>query len=136
MPEQTAEIENPKLMSPLVLAFLGDAVYEIYARRKILGEGNCPVNQMHQKSVSMVCAKAQSAALEKIFDLLTEEEQAVFKRGRNAHSASSPKHTELADYRRATGVEALFGYLYLQGKMSRIEELFELAVAPEEREAI
>ncbi|MBE6907456.1 Mini-ribonuclease 3 [Marasmitruncus massiliensis] len=135
MLEQTAEMANPKLLSPLALAFLGDAVYEICARRKIVGEGNCPVNQMHRKSVGMVCAKAQSAALEKLFDLLTEEEQAVFKRGRNAHSASSPKHTELVDYRRATGMEALFGYLYLQGRMSRIEELFELAVTSEEREA-
>ncbi len=122
---------NPKLLSPLVLAFLGDAVYEMCARQKIVNEGNCPVNSMHHKTVGLVCAKAQSAAFEKLSSHLTEEEMAIYKRGRNAHSASTPKNTDPADYRRATGVEALFGYLYLQGNAARIQELFRLATTQE-----
>lgn len=131
MLEQIFEGANPKLLSPLVLAFLGDAVYEICARQRIVSQGNCPVNQMHQKTVGTVCAKAQSIAFDKISPHLSDEEMAVYKRGRNAHSASTPKHTELADYRRATGVEALFGYLYLKGNSNRIQELFDLATAQE-----
>lgn len=136
MLEQTAEATNPKLLSPLVLAFLGDAVYEMCARQKIVNEGNCPVNEMHKKTVKLVCAKSQSAAFTKLSPLLSEEEMAIYKRGRNAHSASTPKNTDPADYRRATGVEALFGYLYLKGNINRIQELFYLAATQEEQEAL
>lgn len=118
---------NPKLLSPLTLAFLGDAVYELCVRQRIVGEGNMPVNNMHKKSVTLVNAAAQSAAFERICPLLTEDELAVYKRGRNANTTSSPKHADLADYRRATGVEALFGYLYLKGEIERVMELFDLA---------
>ena len=118
------EQENPRLMSPLALAFLGDAVYELCARRRVLAEGG-PVGGMHLKTVELVNAGAQSAALEQISALLTEEELAVYKRGRNASASSTPKHAQIADYRRATGVEALFGYLFLRGEQARIEELFD-----------
>ena len=112
--------------------FLGDAVYELCVRQRVVAEGNCPVNDMHRKAVKLVNAAAQSDAFERISGALTEEELAVYKRGRNANATSSPKHAALADYRRATGVEALFGYLYLKGETERIGELFDLACAAAE----
>ena len=112
--------QNPKLLSPLTLAFLGDAVYELCVRQRVVAEGNCPVNDMHRKAVKLVNAAAQSDAFERISGALTEEELAVYK------------HAALADYRRATGVEALFGYLYLKGETERIGELFDLACAAAE----
>lgn len=127
MQELNAASANPKLYSPLALAFLGDAVYELCARQRVIEEGNMPVNGMHKKAVAVVNAAAQSAAFERIESVLTEEETAIYKRGRNATSASVPKNAELGAYRRATGVEALFGYLYLCGETGRINELFELA---------
>ncbi|WP_308753162.1 ribonuclease III domain-containing protein [uncultured Anaerotruncus sp.] len=124
--------QNPKLLSPLTLAFLGDAVYELCVRQRVVAEGNRPVNGMHREAVKLVNAAAQSDAFERISGALTEEELAVYKRGRNANATSSPRHAALADYRRATGVEALFGYLYLKGEMERIGELFDLACAAAE----
>ena len=124
--------QNPKLLSPLTLAFLGDAVYELCVRQRVVAEGNRPVNGRHREAVKLVNAAAQSDAFERISGALTEEELAVYKRGRNANATSSPKHAALADYRRATGVEALFGYLYLKGETERIGELFDLACAAAE----
>ena len=124
--------QNPKLLSPLTPAFLGDAVYELCVRQRVVAEGNRPVNDMHRKAGKRVNAAAQPAACERISGALTEEELAVYKRGRNANATSSPKHAALADYRRATGVEALFGYLYLKGETERIGELFDLACAAAE----
>lgn len=120
--------ENPKLYSPLTLAYLGDAVYELCARQWVLSQGNRPVNELHKMGVELVKADAQSAALAKLEGLLSEEELSVYKRGRNANTNSSPKHANLADYRRATGLEALFGYLYLKGESQRIQQLFALAI--------
>lgn len=117
----------PKQLSPLALAFLGDAVYELCARQAIVCECNRPVGEMHKKSVQMVNAGAQSAAFARLEPLLTEEELAIYKRGRNTNSQSTPKHADIADYRRATGVEALFGYLFLKGEVARISELFAAA---------
>ena len=122
--EAGAQMQNPKLRSPLTLAFLGDAVYELCARYFLVSQGDCPVGRLNRRKVEMVKAAAQSAAFEAIAPLLTEDELSIYKRGRNASSPSAPKHAELADYRRATGVEALFGYLYLKGETDRIEELF------------
>ena len=119
--------QNPRQFSPLTLAFLGDAVYELCARGRVVAEGNRPVNDLHKASVGLVNATAQSNAFDRISDLLTEEELAVYKRGRNASASSTPKHADIADYRRATGVEALFGYLYLKGELARVQELFDAA---------
>ena len=118
------EQENPNLYSPLTLAFLGDAVYELCARAYVVAQQNRPVGELHQQVVALVNAGAQSAALERLLPLLTPEELAIFKRGRNASASSVPKHAEIADYRRATGVEALFGYLFLKGERQRLETLF------------
>lgn len=110
-------------LSPLALAFVGDGVYSLMVREKLLSEANRPVNDLHKLAVKAVRAEAQSAAMEKLLPLLTEEEEAVFKRGRNAHTARTG-----ADYHRATGLESLFGYLYLAGRIERVRELFALCV--------
>jgi len=111
--------------SPLTLAFLGDGVYEGMVRRKIVLSGNMPSRKLHAAAVEKVRASYQSAAAELILPLLTEEEADVFRRGRNADSRV-PKSATAADYRRATGLEALFGYLSLIGGEARLEELFEV----------
>lgn len=117
---------SPKELSPLVLAYIGDAVYELLARTRVVALGNAPVNKMNAQARQIVNAKAQSDAYFTMAESLTEEELAVFKRGRNATSYTHPKNMDLSDYRHATGLEAVFGYLYLSGKQDRITELFEL----------
>lgn len=112
--------------SPLSLAFLGDSVYEQLVREKILLSANMPASKLHKLKVSRVCAEYQSRAVEVIMQVLTEKEQAVLKRGRNATGNTVPKHASAVDYRRATGLECLFGYLHLLGEEQRICELFEL----------
>lgn len=115
---------NPKQLSPLNLAFIGDCIYEILVRETLVTEANRPVNDLHRESVKYVSAKAQTKAYEKIKDLLTPEEEAVFKRGRNAKTGHSPKSASEGEYHCATGIEALFGYLYLNNEIERIKELF------------
>ena len=107
-------------ISPLNLAFVGDAVFELLVRGRLVANANRPNAELHKLSVEQVCASAQAAALDKIWPLLTEQEQAVFRRGRNAHTSRSG-----GDYHKATGLEALFGYLYFQGQSDRIRELFD-----------
>lgn len=126
------KIGSPKEYSPLVLAYIGDAVYEVLVRQYIVSSGNAPVNVLNKRARAVVNAGAQSAAYDKIKDVLTEEEQAVYKRGRNAKSHTAAKNQTITDYRRATGIEALFGYLYLSGKNDRIDELFCLCIQENE----
>ncbi len=114
-----------KQLSPLALAFLGDAVFELYVREKLLLQGNAPAQQLHRKAVGYVCARAQSKAVEEIAGLLSPDEESVYRRGRNAHSRP-PKNADVADYRRATGLEALFGYLHLCGETDRARDLFQV----------
>lgn len=115
---------NPKQLSPLNLAFIGDGIYEILVRETLVCDANRPVNDLHKESVKFVSAKAQTSAFEKIKDILTEEEMTVFKRGRNSKVGHSPKSATDGEYHCATGVEALFGYLYLKDDINRIKELF------------
>ena len=110
-------------LSPLALAFVGDGVYSLMVRERLLSEANRPVNDLPRLAVKQVRAEAQSAAVERLLPHLTEEEEAIFKRGRNAHTARSG-----ADYHRSTGLEALFGYLYLDGRIDRVRELFTLCM--------
>lgn len=110
-------------LSPLALAFVGDGVYSLLVRERLLTIANRPVNDLHHLAVNAVRAEAQSAAMERLLPRLTPEEEAVFKRGRNAHTARSG-----AEYHRATGLESLFGYLYLSGQLARVRELFSLCV--------
>ena len=114
--------------SPLMLAYIGDGVYELVIRTILVKKGNCPVNRIHRKASSLVKASAQSAIMEKIEEHLTQEEHDIYRRGRNAHSPTMAKHATMADYRRATGFEALMGYLYLKGDYDRIVDLVEMAL--------
>jgi len=123
--------ENPRELSSLVLAYIGDAVYEMLVRVHVLSFGNAPVNKLHRKSSTIVKAQAQKETYLKIEELLTEEEQAVFKRGRNAKSNTVPKNADLMDYKFATGFEAVFGYLYLKGEVDRLNYLFNEGVINE-----
>ena len=111
--------------SPLALAFLGDSVYEILVR-----EANRPAAKLHEQKIQLVCAAFQAQAIDRLIPLLTEEETAVYKRGRNANN-TVPRHTSAQDYHKATGLEALFGYLHLLGEQARLEELFA-AIFPAE----
>lgn len=117
-----------KTLNSLALAFIGDTIFDLLTRGMILAEGNAPVNKMHQKAKAIVNATAQSKMYSAIEDKLTEEELGVLKRGRNAKSHTSAKNQSIVDYRRATGVEALFGYLYLKGEYDRIEELYSIGL--------
>ena len=120
---------NPKQLSPLNLAYIGDGIYELMVREKVVAEANRPVAELNKESVKYVTAKAQTAAFEAIKDVLTEEEMTVFRRGRNAKVSHSPKSATHGEYHTATGVEALFGYLYLCGREARLKELFEMITA-------
>lgn len=116
---------DPKTLNSLALAFIGDTIFDLLTRGMILAEGNAPVNTMHKKAKSIVNASSQSKMYAAIEDMLTEEELGVLKRGRNAKSHTSAKNQSIIDYRRATGIEALFGYLYLKGEFERIEQLYK-----------
>ena len=125
---------DPKLLSPGTLAFLGDAVYELFVRQQLVETANMPVNKLHLLAVEKVRASFQSNAYSIIEPQLTEEEQTIWKRGRNANGVKAPKHADPVEYRRATGLETLFGYLFLQGKMERLEELFQMILSADEAE--
>ena len=106
--------------SPLTLAYIGDAVYEMVIRTIIVERANKAANELHKKSVKYVQAGTQAAMIMALQDILTEEELAVFKRGRNAKSNTSAKNASITDYRKATGFEALIGFLYLMDDMDRV----------------
>ena len=125
---------NPRELPSLSLAFIGDSVYELLVREYLLSTGKRQVGELNKDKVSMVCCSAQTKALDKIKPLLTEEEEGVFRRGRNVQVHSVPRNSSLKDYHAATGLEALFGYLYLQGKTDRIKELFSVIVETNECE--
>lgn len=112
--------------SPLVLAYIGDAVYELFIRSKLIQNTNAQPVQLHKKSTYFVCAESQFNAFHAIEDKLSEEELAVLKRGRNAKSQTTPKNADVTHYRYATGIEALMGYLYIKGDSKRIDELMEV----------
>ena len=122
------ESQSPQGLSPLPLAFVGDGVYELLVREYLAAQGNCPVKKLHARKVELVRCQAQAQALEKIWPQLTPEEQEVAQRGRNAHVGHVPKNAALADYHGATALEALFGYLYLSGNITRLQELFRCVI--------
>lgn len=117
--------QGPKELSALALAYVGDAVFEMLVRTKVLSLGNAPVNVLNKKARGIVNAKAQSDMYFRIEEFFTDEEKGVFRRGRNAKSHTVPKNADIMDYRHATGLESLFGYLYLCGNMERAIELFD-----------
>lgn len=114
--------------SPLVLAYLGDCVYELIVRTILVERRNCPVQKLHREATWFVKAATQAAMIEVILPKLTEEEEAIFKRGRNAKSHTVPKNADVGDYRKATGFEALVGYWYLTKQNERLLELVSEAI--------
>lgn len=117
---------DPKQLSPLTLAFVGDCVFELFVRERLVCQANCPVNALHKNSVAQVCCQAQAKSMEKLIPVLTEREFQMFKRGRNATTSHVPKNASSKDYHTATGLETMFGYLYLNGEIARLRELFSM----------
>ncbi len=115
--------------SPLALAYIGDSVYDLYIRTRVLQKGNRHVTDMHKDSVRFVKANAQAQSVHAIEEFLTEDEMRVLKWGRNAKSNTSPKNADITDYRLATGFETLLGYLYLEGEEERLSFIMEKAYA-------
>ncbi len=118
-------MDNPNLLSPSVLAFVGDAVYGLYVRT-YLAEINRPSGELHKLSVKLVNATAQAQAFKLIQESLTEKELSVFKRGRNFRTGNTPKNSTGGEYHTATGLETLFGFLYLSNQNERAKELFNI----------
>ncbi len=114
--------------SPLVLAYIGDGIYDLIIRTKVVEEGNTNVNMLHLITSSYVKASAQSEMIEVILPHLTEEEESYYKRGRNANSHTMAKNASMIDYRKATGFEALMGYLYLTDQLDRMMELIRIGL--------
>lgn len=123
--------QDIRTYSPLVLAFIGDSVYDLIVRTLIVERGNTHANLLHKRCSMLVKAEAQAALMERIDAALTEEERAVYKRGRNAKIGSKSRSASMADYKRATGFEAIMGYLYLDHRMERILELVKLGLEEE-----
>lgn len=117
-----AEVDVREL-SPLTLALVGDGVYELMVRERLVCCANRSAGELHREAVKVVRAEAQSAAMERLEPLLTEAEAAVYRRGRNAHTPRTGQ-----DYHRATGLETLFGYLYLKGEIDRVRALFAVCM--------
>ncbi len=128
MDENLTLERKAKLLAPLVLAYIGDAVYEVYVRNRIISEHpDMPANKLHKEAIKYVKAHGQSKALESLEAELSEDELSIYKRGRNAKSPTVPKNADVTEYRRATGFEALVGYLYRSGKEERLNYIMEKA---------
>lgn len=121
---------DPGQYSPLSLAFIGDSIYGAVAKTVVVLRGNCPANTLDHKAVKYIKAVSQAKVADHLIEngLLSDEETAVYKRGRNAKSPTTAKNAPVGDYRKATGLEALIGYLYLKGNMDRVLELMKTAV--------
>lgn len=117
--------EQPHLMSPLVLAYIGDAVYELLVRSRVVSRGFSRTNEIHSQSVRYVRADAQAGVLMAISGMLVEEEADIARRGRNAKSQSMPKGVSVASYRHSTGLECLIGYLYIKGDADRLAQIMD-----------
>ncbi len=119
---------NPMNYSPLSLAYMGDTVYDTIIKTIIVSQHNMQANKYHKKVTALVKAEAQAKMITKIEHLLTQEEEDIYKRGRNAKSYTSAKNASMIDYRMATGFEALIGYLYLKEDYHRLTELVKVAL--------
>lgn len=129
MKNSRCENLDPHQLSPLTLAFLGDAVFELFVRDRLVRMGSRPSSELHRLSVQKVCCDAQAKSTEHLLPALTEEETAIFRRGKNAQPRHIPKNASPEKYHSATALEALFGYLYLCGRSERLKELLTLAVS-------
>lgn len=124
------ELEDPDIRSysPLALAYIGDGIYELYIRTILIKQGNCQASKLHKRASRLVKAAAQSEMMNVLEPLLTEEEEAVYKRGRNAKSYTTAKNATTGEYRRATGFEAVMGYLYLTRQYHRMIDLIKIGL--------
>ena len=120
-----------RTLSPLTLAFLGDAVYDLMVREKLVCEANRPVGALNNEKIAAVRCETQAKAAKALLPTLSEDELTAFKRGKNANALTVPKHASRTDYQTATGFEALFGYLYLKGDEQRLREIFAAAQSVE-----
>ncbi len=118
--------KEARLKNPLILAYIGDTVYDMYVRTYLVRNFRYPVNLINKKASRIVNARSQSDALDLISDMLSEDEAYIVRRGRNSSPQTTAKNTTRADYLRATGLEALFGYLFLSGEYDRIESLMKI----------
>lgn len=116
------------MMNPLVWAYIGDSVYEIFIRMKLVNETKLNPHKLHIETIKYVKAQAQAETLNKIYDFLTDEEKDIVRRGRNAEAHHVPKNANLADYKYATALEALIGYLYLTKKDERLQEILKYCI--------
>ena len=123
--ELRLEEDEIRAISSIGLAHLGDAVYELLVRAWLCAHGKATGKGLHRSAVELVKAPAQAARAERILPMLTEEEQVVYRRGRNSRTAAVPKGASVGEYHAATALESLFGWLYLQGRTDRLNELFE-----------
>lgn len=126
--ERQKDQQDVNLMNPLVWAYIGDSVYEIFIRMKLVNETKLNPHKLHIETIKYVKAKSQAETLKKIYDFLTDEEKDIVRRGRNAQAHHAPKNAELADYKYATALEALIGYLYLTKKDERLQEILNYCI--------
>lgn len=124
----TCKEEDIRTYSPLTLAYIGDCIYDVIIRTVVVERGNRSVNQLHKTVVRYVNAGTQARMIEALQEYLTDEEQGIYRRGRNAKSSSTAKNASVTDYRKATGMEALLGYLYLKDEMGRAIELVKRGI--------
>ena len=122
------DINDAKLLSPLVWAYVGDSVYELFVRTKLTNKSNAKPHKLHIESIKYVKAKAQADILKKIQDNLTDEEKDIVRRGRNTENHHVAKNANVADYSQSTGFEALIGYLYLTKQDDRLEEILNMCI--------
>ena len=126
--KRNKEIEEVKLMPPLVWAYIGDCVYELFIRMNLVNNTKLHPHELHIKAIEYVKAKAQAETLKKILDELTDEEKDIVRRGRNAENHHLPKNVSVEDYKYATAFEALIGYLYLTKQDERLNEVLEVVI--------
>lgn len=122
---------DPTQLGPLVLAYIGDTVYDLYVRTHLVKTTGLTAHGLHMAAAKRVCAGAQAESFRRIEGILTEEEAAVYRRGRNGHMGTIPKNASIADYRSATGIEAVIGWLYLKGRDGRLNELMRIILDTE-----
>lgn len=123
------EAVDIKTYSPLTFAYIGDAVFEIIIRTLIVEKGQCPINTLHKRTTGIVCAETQAKMAEAVYGQLSEEERNIYRRGKNTKIHSAAKNASLSDYRKATGFEALCGYLFLKDETKRIIAIIKEALA-------
>lgn len=129
--DEILTVEKAKSLSSIVLAFVGDAVYTLFVRDGLARKSDAKTGELNKQSSAVVCAKAQAKRVDDIMDILTEEEIAVFKRARNAKKGAKAKNASVVEYNKATGFEAIIGFLYLTGNYQRLEFILNYGVENE-----